>query len=174
MIKTTPPKCYCPQDQRHCETAVFTKTGKRDLIRKDLREAKTFQVAPQRVSQKNEYLDFFILPLVCLFVFGQGFPTGQNLKKYKPEIRESTVVAYQISFSRGTSGKEIACQCRRLKRCGFHLWVRKIPWRRAWQSTPVFLPGESHGQRSLASCSPWGHKESDTTEVTQHGIQINS
>ena len=42
----------------------------------------------------------------------------------------------------------------------------EIPWRRAWQPTPVFLPGESHGQRSLASYSPWSHKESDITEVT--------
>jgi len=42
--------------------------------------------------------------------------------------------------------------------------VGKIPWRRAWQPAPVFLPGESHGQRSLAGYSPWGHKESDTTE----------
>ena len=40
----------------------------------------------------------------------------------------------------------------------------KIPWRRAWQPTPVFLPRESHGQRSLVGYSPWGHKESDTTE----------
>ena len=37
-------------------------------------------------------------------------------------------------------------------------------WRRKWQPTPVFLPGESHGQRSLAGYSPWGGKESDTTE----------
>ena len=44
----------------------------------------------------------------------------------------------------------------------------KIPWRRAQQFTPVFLPGEFHGQRSLAGCSPWGHKESDTTEATWH------
>ena len=43
-------------------------------------------------------------------------------------------------------------------------WVRKIPWRRKWQPTPVFVPGESHGQRSLAGYSPWGRKESDTTE----------
>ena len=50
--------------------------------------------------------------------------------------------------------------------CGFHPWVGKIPWRRAWQPTPVFLPGESHGQGSPVGCSPWGHKESDTTEVT--------
>ena len=40
----------------------------------------------------------------------------------------------------------------------------KIPWRRKWQSTPVFLPGESHGRRSLVGYSPWGGKESDMTE----------
>ena len=45
------------------------------------------------------------------------------------------------------------CHCRRHKRRGFHPWVRKIPWRRTWQCTPGFLPGESHGQRSLADCS---------------------
>ena len=42
------------------------------------------------------------------------------------------------------------------------------PWRRAWQPTPVFFPRESHGQRSLAGCSPWGCKELDMTEVTKH------
>ena len=50
----------------------------------------------------------------------------------------------------GASGKEPACQCRRHKRQGFDPWVRKILWRRKWQSIPVFLPGEFHGQRSLA------------------------
>ena len=44
----------------------------------------------------------------------------------------------------------------------------KIPWRRAWQPTPVFLPGESHGLRSLAGYSPWCRKELDTTEATWH------
>ena len=43
--------------------------------------------------------------------------------------------------------------------------VGKVPWRRKWQPTPVFLPGESHGQKSLAGYSPWGRKESDTTEL---------
>ena len=52
------------------------------------------------------------------------------------------------------------------KRGRFNGWVGKIPWRRAWQLTPVFLPGEPHGQRSLMGYSPWGRKESDTTEVT--------
>ena len=46
----------------------------------------------------------------------------------------------------------------------FDPWVRKIPWRRDGMPTPVFLPGESHGPRSLAGCSPWGHRESDRTE----------
>ena len=48
------------------------------------------------------------------------------------------------------------------------IWVRSLgqedPWRRKWQLAPIFLPGESHGQRSLAGYNPWGHKESDTTE----------
>ena len=44
----------------------------------------------------------------------------------------------------------------------------KIPWRKKWQPTLVFLPGESHGQRTLAGYSPQRHKESDTTEATQH------
>ena len=59
-------------------------------------------------------------------------------------------------------------QCGRHKRSGFNPWVGKMTWRRAWQPTPVFLPGESHGQRSLAGYSPWDCKESDTTEVTKH------
>ena len=67
-------------------------------------------------------------------------------------------------FPGGTSGKEPACQCRRHKRRKFDPWIRKIPWRRKWQPTPAFLPEKFHGQRSLASCSPWGRKESDVTE----------
>ena len=49
------------------------------------------------------------------------------------------------------------------RRYGFDPWVRKIPWRRKWHPTPVFLPGKCHGQRSLGGYSPRGHKESDTT-----------
>ena len=44
----------------------------------------------------------------------------------------------------------------------------RFPWRKAWQPTPVFLPGESHGQRSLEGYSPWGREESDTTEAAEH------
>ena len=54
--------------------------------------------------------------------------------------------------------------CLQCGRPGFSPWVGKISWRRKWQPTPVFLPGESHGWRSLIGYSPWGLKESDTTE----------
>ena len=50
----------------------------------------------------------------------------------------------------------------------FDPWVRKIPWRRKWQPTPVFLPGKSHGQKSLASYSPWVSKESDMTYMYKY------
>ena len=54
----------------------------------------------------------------------------------------------------------------------FDPWVGKIPWRRKWQPTPVFLPGKSHGWRSLVGYSPWGHKESDTTERLHFHFQV--
>ena len=61
--------------------------------------------------------------------------------------------------------KKICLHCRGP---GFDSWVEKIPWRREWLPTPVLLLGESHGQRSLAGYSPWGHTESDTTEATYY------
>ena len=63
------------------------------------------------------------------------------------------------------SDEESVCQCRRCKRLRFYPRVGKILWRRKWKPTPVFLPGESHGQRSLVGYSPWGCKELDTTEL---------
>ena len=64
-----------------------------------------------------------------------------------------------LGFLGGSDGSLLA-----YGRPGFHPWVRKIPWRREWQPTPVFLPGESHGQRSLEGHSLWGHRELDTWE----------
>ena len=63
--------------------------------------------------------------------------------------------------------KESTCQDRR---CESYPWVGKIPWRRAWQPIPVFLPGKSHGQRSLAGYSPWDPKELDMAE-NPHTLQ---
>ena len=63
-----------------------------------------------------------------------------------------------MNFPGGSEGK---LQCRRPR---FNLWVGKNPWKREWQPSPVFLPGEAHGQRSLAGYSPWGCKGLDMTE----------
>ena len=64
--------------------------------------------------------------------------------------------------------KRILLQCRRQRRHQFDPWIGKIPWRRTWQPTPVFLPGKSQGQRILAGYSPQGCKELDMTEASQH------
>ena len=71
-------------------------------------------------------------------------------------------------------GKESTCQCRKCRRCGLDLWVRKIHWSRKWQPTPVFLHGKVQGQRSLAGYSPWGCKQSDTTEQLNDSLDINT
>ena len=71
-----------------------------------------------------------------------------------PEIVEPGVLQPMVSqIVRQDSGTEQEQQ----------YWVRKIPWERKWQPTPVFLPRKSHGQRSLGGYSPWGCKESDTS-----------
>ena len=69
--------------------------------------------------------------------------------------------SHQGSPSLELRWQNICLQCRRPE---FNPWVRKIPWRRAWQPTAVFLPGKFHGQRSLVGYSPWGCKEFDMTE----------
>ena len=69
-----------------------------------------------------------------------------------------------LCFPPGSLVKKSACQC---KRCRFDSWFEKNPWRRKWHPTPLFLPGESCGQRSLVGYRPWGWgvtKQSDTTE----------
>ena len=58
-------------------------------------------------------------------------------------------------FPGGSDGKKICLQCQRPE---FYPWVGKIHWRREWLPTPLFLPGEFHGQKSLAAYSPWGHR----------------
>ena len=78
-------------------------------------------------------------------------------------VLQSIILKLIIRLPRWLSGKEFACKCRRSR---FGPWVGKIPWRRKWQPTPVFLTGESHAQRDLAGYSPWQCKESGTTEAT--------
>ena len=70
---------------------------------------------------------------------------------------------------RWLSGQESTCQCRRHR---FNPWVGKVPWRRKWQPTPVFLPGKFHGQRSLVGYSPWCHNELNMTEYTRTLVSL--
>ena len=77
-----------------------------------------------------------------------------------------TLIKTHTGFPRWLSGKQPACQCRRHQRLGFDPWVREIPWRRALQPAPVFLPGKSLGHRSLEGYGPWGRTESNMTEGT--------
>ena len=81
----------------------------------------------------------------------------------------------KIGLPRQHSGKECTCQPRRCRRLRFDPWVGKIPWRRTWQPTPVFLPGELHGWRSLVGYSPWGPQELDPMEQLsmQHMYKID-
>ena len=58
------------------------------------------------------------------------------------------------------------------KRCGFDPWVGKIPWRKKGQPTPVFLPEKSHGQRSLAGYSPWGHRRVGHNWSSWHSLTV--
>ena len=97
-----------------------------------------------------------------VLVSGQCCLHRTNQKVFISErisVRVELFLHYILGFPGDSDSKETA-----RKRPGFHPWVRKIPWSREWQPAPVFLPGEFHGQRSLAGHSPWGHKELDRTE----------
>ena len=87
----------------------------------------------------------------CIYVSKASLNTKIKLRYLKKTmIKEASLVTQRV--------RNLQCGKPR-----FDPWVGKIPWRRDWQPTPVFLPGEFHRQRSLAGYSPWGRRESDTT-----------
>ena len=97
------------------------------------------------------------------------------------DIKEGNGYSPKLGFRGGASGKESICQCRRLRKCEFDLWIGKIPWRRKWQPTPVFLPGKSmdreawlatvHGvAKSWTWLSDWTQRH--TVFPTQDGEQL--
>ena len=90
--------------------------------------------------------------------------------------QEDNFVIYTLmcGLPRWPSGKESACQCRRFRRCGFSPWVWKIPWRRKWQPTPIFLPGKFHEQRSLTGSSLWCYRVGHDWVVKQQKTKENS
>ena len=123
------------------------------------------------VQQMNQ-LHIHVCPL-CLRFFSQV--RHCRVLSRPPCSVQQVLTSYQLICSsaymrlhKGLRGYRIRLQCRRY---GFDPWVGKIPWRRAWQPTPVFFPGEPHGQRSLVGYSPWGYKESDMTErLSRHPV----
>ena len=94
-----------------------------------------------------------IPPEICI-------KTEKEIKRYNdPKRGSETVIIYRWHDCTPVAQLvKTACQCKRRKRRGFNPWIGKIPWRREWHPTPVFLPGKFHGQRSLVGYSPWGHK----------------
>ena len=103
-----------------------------------------------------------------------GIVVWQKPTQYCQQLSSKSMLSCMIatSYKQGPpwwlSGKESDCKSRRCRRCGLSPWVRKIPWRRKWKSTPVFWPEQSHGQRSLAGYRQRGHKESDSTKQLNH------
>ena len=100
--------------------------------------------------------------MIFRLVFEAGRPWAEE--KLRFTCKEDIIIAMNFpivsilrhsstpGFPCGASDQESTCNAG--KRCGFDPWTRKIPWRRAWQPTPVFMPGESHGQRSLVGYGP--------------------
>ena len=99
-------------------------------------------------------------------------PTSLHCKAASSPLDHQEVSTLSLLKKKAVLGSLVAqwprtcLQCRSHRRCGFDPRVGKFLWRRAWHPTPVFLPGESHGWRSLVGCSPQHCKELDTTEAT--------
>ena len=129
-------------------------------------EKKSMKVSIVRGSVMEERFNW-------MFIDHWRFPISGNSenkpdkreKEQSPKHRNILGMYAVVGVPGSASGKELTCQCRRHKRLGFDPWIRKMPWRGAWQPTSVFLFGKSQGQRSLAGYSPWIHKELDTREV---------
>ena len=110
---------------------------------------------------------FFLLNLgmdLMSHRIGKCLALRDTSRLFFPEILCQFIPQAALGLPRWLRGKESTYQCRRHKKHEFDSWVGKILWRRKWQRTPVFLPRKSHGQRNLVGYSPWGCKESDTTE----------
>ena len=121
-------------------------------------------VKPDICKQSDSFHISFFSPFLASPLFlSHNFPSSLSTtgwrrnKEVEPEI--SAVYRLPTSMDQAPSwwlrGEESACQCRRH---GFNPWVEKLPWRRKWLPTPVLLPEEFHGQRSLEGCSAWGCK----------------
>ena len=91
-------------------------------------------------------------------LYSTGNSTQYSVMTYVEKKLKNSGYMYIYGLPRWFSGQRICLQCRSHKSRKLDPWVRKIPLRRIWQPTSVFLPGKSHGQRNLAGFSPWSHR----------------
>ena len=122
----------------------------------------------------HEDLNFFnSKSLICLHFLSlsqtEEIGNRSSSCNYKNKLTIYCLLSLFTGLLCWLGGKESTSQCRS---CGFDLWSRKIPGRRKWQPTPVFLPGKSHGQRSLVGYSPWGRKRVGHDLVNKKQQQI--
>ena len=117
------------------------------------------------VFLENSFLSLLAIERNCDSQTNSALPR----KIFVPLQTGEPPVTTQLGLPRWHSAKESACQCRRCRRRWFDPWVRKIPWSRKWQPTPVFLPGKFHGQRSLA-----GYSEGVAKSQTQLSVQTRT
>ena len=141
---------------------------------------KQYQV-PRFLGNKYEQYTLLIFSLICVFLKYENLCVvsfGIYKSNHTASFMLYTTMYFDCQFTfywgfpGGAYGKEPACWCRRHKRCGFHLWVGKIPWRKKGLPTPVFSPGKFLGQRSPAGYSPWGCREVDTIAHTSRYILL--
>ena len=137
---------------------IYTHTERENRVIKDISFHFSYLFSSSHLSL---YISHKIGIILHVLVHNMGFCTLYILQKVSLYYYVSSfIVIIKPQYTKGwelprwLSGKDPARQCRRHERRGFNPWVSKIPWRRAWQPTPVFLPGESHGQKSLAGYSP--------------------
>ena len=114
----------------------------------------------------NPFVQRYFLLTRWIHVLKYSFPQGSfyihtHIYIYTQNTYICTIYIYIFIYIWWLRRWRIHLQCKRPR---FDPWVGKIPWRREWQPTPAFLPGEFQGQWSLAGYCPWGHKELDTTE----------
>ena len=120
-----------------------------------------------------ECISIFSYYLLLLMVFLEKGPIILFIGQVKLKVQWKMCCNFNFQIQKakgflgGTSGKEPICQCRRHKRCGFHSWFMKIPWRRKLDPTPVSLPQKSHGESNWRAVVH-SITLSDTTEATQH------
>ena len=115
----------------------------------------------------------FLCILSCL----SAVPASESYVIVKRTLIKKKIFYFVLDYTqlRGSLGSQTVKDLPAMQETQFHLWVEKIPWRREWQPTLVFLPGESHGQKSLAAYSPQGRKESEMTVTnTQKHSQVTN